>query len=101
MGEISKLLGAAYKALSEEDKAVYVAKAAADKERMEQEIAAGGVLPARKTKAGAAAKATGGAAAVAKKKPASKRQNNSAYDVSSLLFAFGFINLKNTISSVS
>ena len=75
MGELAKLLGAAYKALTEEEKAVYVAKAAEDKERMEREIAEGGVVPARKGKAAAGGK---------EKKPAAKRLNNAPYDVSVL-----------------
>lgn len=77
MGELSKLLGAAYKALTEEEKAVYVAKAAEDKDRMEREIAEGGVVPARKGKAAAAGK---------EKKPAAKRLNNAPYDVSLFIF---------------
>jgi HMG (high mobility group) box len=81
VAELSKLLGAAYKELSEEEKAVYVAKAADDKERMEREIAEGGVVPARKTKAVAAKAATAGAGQ--KTKPAAKRLNNAPYDVSS------------------
>jgi hypothetical protein len=76
MGDLNKLLGAAYHALSEEEKAVYTSKAAEDKVRMERELAEGGVLPARKTKAA-------GAGAV--EKPAAKRLNNSPYDVSTLL----------------
>ncbi|KAH7617383.1 hypothetical protein Ndes2526B_g07985 [Nannochloris sp. 'desiccata'] len=76
MGDLNKLLGAAYQALSKEEKAFYVSKAAEDKERMERELAEGGVLPARKTKAAGAA-----AGAVEKKKPAAKRLNNSPYDL--------------------
>jgi hypothetical protein len=81
MGEINKLLGAAYKALSAEEMSTYTAKATEDKARMEREIAAGGVVPARKTKA--AANDTG-----AKKKPAVKNQNNSPYDVGFLVILY-------------
>jgi len=89
MGDLNKLLGAAYHALSEEEKAVYISKAAEDKLRMEREIAEGGVLPARKTKAA-------GAGAVANKKPAAKRLNNSPYDVRTLFLLYKLGNAQFT-----
>ncbi|KAL4523180.1 hypothetical protein Ndes2526A_g07882 [Nannochloris sp. 'desiccata'] len=75
MGDLNKLLGAAYQALSKEEKAFYVSKAAEDKERMERELAEGGVLPARKTKAAGAA---AGALFCEEQRPILKRKNPRA-----------------------
>lgn len=75
MGELAKILGEAYRSLSDEEKYVFTAQAAADKERYGREVAAGGVPKQRKTKAKA-----DGAAAV--KKPTVKRAKTSAFEVS-------------------
>ena len=54
MGDISKLIGAEWKELSEEDKAPYEAEAAQDKERYATECEAAGIEgePKKKAKAG-------------------------------------------------
>ena len=51
LGEIQKKLGHMWKEMSEEEKEPYLAQATADKQRFEQEVAAGGVVNPRKNAA--------------------------------------------------
>jgi hypothetical protein len=50
VGEVAKKLGAEWRAMSENDKAPYAAKAAADKKRYEDAIAAGATPPEQKSR---------------------------------------------------